>query len=96
MHQTRPKEVQDLTRLSGKVTHWKLGKKLKFNHATKCYMYNPESVQENMKHTILWYFEIQTGNLITARRPDLEMIHNEKENLQKTVLSRPGGLQTEN
>ena len=37
-------------------------------------MHNPESVQENETHQILWDFEIQTDHLISARQPDLVII----------------------
>ena len=42
----------------GKVIHWELCKRLKFDHSTKWYMHNPESDQENETHQILWDFEI--------------------------------------
>ena len=31
----------------GKVIHWELCKKLKFDHSTKWYMHKPESILEN-------------------------------------------------
>ena len=65
----------------GKVIHWKLCKKLKFNHTYKWYMLNPESVLENEKHKRLWDFEIQTDHLISARRADLVVINNKKREL---------------
>ena len=37
----------------GKVIHWELSKKLKFDHMNKCYMHNPESVLENETHKLL-------------------------------------------
>ena len=40
-------------------------------------MNKPESESENEMHKILWNFEIQTDHLISARRPDQELI-NEK------------------
>ena len=43
----------------------------------KWYMYNPESVPENETHKIIWDFDIQTDQLISARRPDL-VIGNKK------------------
>ena len=33
--------------LVGKVIHWDLRKKLKFDHTTQWYMHEPESIQEN-------------------------------------------------
>ena len=37
----------------GKVIHWELGKKFKFDHTNKWYMYNPESALENVTHKLL-------------------------------------------
>ena len=50
----------------GKVIRWDKCKKLKFDYTNKEYMHNPESIQENEMHTILWDFEIQTDYLIPA------------------------------
>ena len=54
-------------------------------------MHNPESVQENETHKILWDFQIQTDHLITARRPDLVIVNKKrkKENLPNSRLSVP-------
>ena len=38
----------------GKVIHWELSKKLKFDHTNKWYMHNPESVLENEKQKLLF------------------------------------------
>ena len=46
------------------------------------YVHNPEPVLENDSHKLLWDFNIQTDYLILARRPDLIIINNKKENLQ--------------
>ena len=43
----------------GKLIHWELCKKLKFDHSTKWYTYHPELVRENETQNILWDFEIQ-------------------------------------
>ena len=58
----------------GKVIHWELCKKFKFDFTNKWCMHHSESVQENETHKLLWDFEIQTDNLISARRPDLVII----------------------
>ena len=54
-------------------------KKLKFDHANKLYMHNPEPVLENETHKLLWDFDIQTDHLISARRPDLIIINKKKK-----------------
>ena len=77
----------------GKVIHWEMCKKFKFDHTNKWYMHNPASVLENAKHKLLWDFNIQTDHLIPARRPDLIIINRKKkkkENLQNSRLCCPG------
>ena len=59
----------------GKVIHWEMCKKFKFDHANKCYMHNPAPILENDTHKLLWDFDIQTDHLISARRPDLIIIY---------------------
>ena len=68
----------------GKVIHWKLCKKLKFDNTNKWNMLNPESVLENGTYKLLWDFEIQTDHLIWFRRPD-HIIINKKERTCKIV-----------
>ena len=81
----------------GKVIHWGMCKKLKFDHTNKWYMHNPAPVLENDTHKLLWDFNIQTDHLIPAKRPDLIIINNnnnkKKENLQNCRLCCLGGPQ---
>ena len=63
----------------GKVIHWEMCKKFKFEHANKWYMHNPEPVLENDTHKLLWDFDIQTDHLILARKPDLIIINKKRE-----------------
>ena len=63
----------------GKVIHWEMCKKSKFDHANKWYMHNPAPVLENDTHKLLWDFDIQTDHLISARRPDLIIINKKKK-----------------
>ena len=53
-------------------------------------MHNPSPVIENDTHKFLWDFDIQSDPLISARRPDLIMMNNEKRKSAKlsTFLSR--------
>ena len=62
----------------GKVIHWEMCKKFKFDHANKWYMHNPAPVLENNMQK-LWDFDIQTDHLILARRPDLIIINKKKK-----------------
>ena len=77
----------------GKVIHWELYKKFKCDHTNKWYMLNPESVQENETHKLIWDFDILMDHLISTRRSDLVMI-NKKENLQNCGLCCPGRSQS--
>ena len=42
----------------GKLIHWELCKKLKFDHMNKWYIHNQEFFLENEMHKLLWDFEI--------------------------------------
>ena len=53
-------------------------KKFNFDPANKWYMNNPESILENEWHKPFWDFEIQIDHLISARRPDLEIVNKKK------------------
>ena len=64
----------------GKVIHWEMYKKFKFDNTNKWYVRNPASVLENDTHKLLWDFYQQTDHLLSARRPNLIII-NKKENL---------------
>ena len=66
----------------GKVIHWEMCKKFKFDHANKWYMHNPASVLENDTHKVLWDFDIQTDHLISATRPDLIIINKKKKEMK--------------
>ena len=55
----------------GKVIHWEMCKKFKFDRTNKWYMHNTAPLQENDTHKLLWDFDIHTDHLISARRPYL-------------------------
>ena len=63
----------------GKVIHWEMCKKFKFDHRNKWYMHNPAPVQENNTHKLLWDFDIHMDHLISAIRPDLILINKNKK-----------------
>ena len=70
-----------------RVKRWSTGvvyQKLKFDHTNKWYMHNPETVQENEMHVVLWDFEIQTDHLISTWQPKKE----KKDNLLNSGLGR--------
>ena len=70
-YKTRPDWV-------GKVIHWEMCKKCKFDHTNKWYMHNRAPVLENDTHKLLWDFNITTDHLIPAKRPDLIIINKRK------------------
>ena len=73
----------------GKVIHWEMCKKFKFDHANKWYMHNLEPVLENDTYKLLWDFGIQTDHLISARRPNLIIINKKRKSAKlSTLLSR--------
>ena len=43
-------------------------------------MHNAEFVLKNETHKLLWDFEIQTDHLISARQPDLLIVHKKRTN----------------
>ena len=70
----------------GKVIHWEMCKKFKFDHTNKWYMHNPVLVLENNTHKLLWGLDIHKDHLISVRRSDLIIINKKKENLQNRRL----------
>ena len=65
-------------------------KKLKYDHTNKWHMNKPAPVLENKTHKLQWDFNIHTDHLFWARRPDLIIINNKKENFQNCRLCCPG------
>ena len=53
----------------GKVIHWELCKKFKFDHTNKWYIHKPESVQENETQNFLRFWNTSTSNLCPKTRP---------------------------
>ena len=54
----------------GKMMHWEMSKKFRFSRMNKWYIHNKATVLENDTHKLLWDFDIKTGHVISARRPD--------------------------
>ena len=50
----------------GKVIHWEMCKNFLFDPANKWYMHIAEPVLENDTHKLLWDFDMQTDQLISA------------------------------
>ena len=69
----------------GKVIHWEMCQKYKFNNTKKMYMHNPAPVLENDTHKLIWDFDIHTYHRTTARRPGLIIINKKKMRICKIV-----------
>ena len=70
----------------GKVIHWEMCKKFKFDHANKWYMHNPAPVLENDTHKFLWEFNIQTDHLNLDRKSDLIIINKKRKSAKFSTL----------
>ena len=70
----------------GKVIHWELCKKVKFDHSNKWYMHNPESVREKETHKLLRGSKRQ----ITTRRAEPVIIKKTKKLADFVVLASHG------
>ena len=54
-------------------------------------MPTPAAVLKNDTHKLLWDFDIQTGHLISTRRPDLIVINNKKRPCKIVDFAVPDG-----
>ena len=70
----------------GKVIHWEMCKKFKFDHTNKWHMHNPAPVLENDTHKLQWDFDIHTDHRILTRRPDLIIINKKRELAKLSIL----------
>ena len=73
MQQTNTKGVQDEARVDRKGDPLELCKRLKFDHTTKWYLHEPESVLENETHKILSEFGVKLDHPISVIRLYLEI-----------------------
>ena len=53
--------------------------KVILDHTNEWYMQNPEPFQENETQILIWDFEIQTDQLISARRPYQVIVDKKKK-----------------
>ena len=68
----------------GKRIHWEVCRENGIEVKTKWYEHQPEVVQENERYKILWDLNVQTDQVIEARRPD--MIVKDKETKFVTII----------
>ena len=79
----------------GKIVHWKLATKCNFEARDKWYEHEPESVLENEDYKILWDFNIQTDQVIEARRPDLVVVDKKERRCKIIGFEVPGDSRIE-
>ena len=79
----------------GKVIHWIMCKKFKFDRTNKWYMHNPAPALENDTHKLLWDFDIHTDHLISAKRPNLIIINKKKKREFRKLSTLLSQLTTE-
>ena len=70
----------------GKVIHWEMCKKFKFDHANKWFMHNPAPVLENNTHKLLWDFIYKRDHQISARRLDFIIINKKRKSAKLSTL----------
>ena len=75
----------------GKVIHWEMCKKFRFDHTNKWYMHNPAAVLENDTHKLIWDFNIHADHLTSARRSDLIIINKKKRTCKIVNFAVPAG-----
>ena len=61
----------------GKMIHWELCKKFKFDHVDKWFLHNLATILEKGIYKLLW--DLQTDRMISARRPDIIIINKKKK-----------------
>ena len=65
-----------------RMVHWKLREKFNLEKSEKGYLHNPQTVNENVNHKIIWNMSIQCDNVIVERRPDTVIV----KKMEKTAI----------
>ena len=65
----------------GKLIHWELCKRLKFDYTIKLYRHKPVFLLKNGTYKVLWDVEIQMDHLILGRKSDQSLINKKKKDL---------------
>ena len=83
MQQIAQREYKTRHDWVGKVIHWELYKKYKFDQTNKWYMHNLTSLLENETHNIFWDLAKQVNLLISARWLDNKKKKKKKKKKEK-------------
>ena len=64
------------------MVHWKLCEKFNLEKSEKWYLHNPQTVSENVNHSLIWDMNIQCDNVIVERKPDIVIVNK----MEKTAF----------
>ena len=65
-----------------RMVHWKLCQKFNLEKSEKWYLYNPQTVSENVNHKLIWHMNIKCDNIIVERRSDIVIVNK----MEKTAI----------
>ena len=74
-----PREYKRRHDSVARMVHQKLCEKLNLKKSEKWYLHNPQTIRENFNHKLIWDMNIQRGNVIMERRPDIILNKMEKK-----------------
>ena len=64
--------------------------KLNLKKSEKWYLHNPQTVRENVNHKLIWDMDIQRGNVIVERRPDIVILNKMEKKATIIYVAIPG------
>ena len=77
------------------MVDWNLFRRYGIQHAKNWCEHNAEKVTENDKPKILWDFNIQSGHVIQARRPDIVVKDKELDHRRNIAIAVPEATREE-
>ena len=66
-----------------RMIHWKLSEKFNLEKSEKWYLHNPQTVNENVNHKLIWDMNMQCDNVVVERRPDIIILNK----MEKTAIT---------
>ena len=73
-----------------RMVHWKLCEKSSLEKSKKWYLYNPQTVSENVNHKLIWDMNIQCGNITVEKKPDIVIVNKMEKTAIITDVAIPG------
>ena len=65
-----------------RMVHWKLCATFNLEKSEKRYLHSTQTVSENVNQKLIWDINIQCGNAIVERRPDIAIVNK----MEKTAI----------